>query len=199
MNITNVFLYFISLKDNYYITSPLTLSKVRTMHRHGKLAEYIDKVQNAYTRLHIKNQRQALEILKVRFHNQNQIGALNEELTKEQESNPGYSFSCCIGSSVNTSWTSVCRSITTVNSTTAGYVRDTYQVIEIDKTEDGETIFAVLEQKDPRAEYAHNLFWAYYVNNEYQRARAMALGMRPVWKGQLSEYYGRMYCRLLYK
>lgn len=165
------------------------------MHRNGKLAGYLDSVQDAYKRIYIEDQKQALEILKVRFHNQNLIGAFNEELTKEQESLTGYAFSCCVGPRCNTSWTAICRAITTVDSRTASFVRNSFQVLEIDQLEDGELIFAVLERKDAAAERAHNLFWAYYINNE-PRAKAMAVGMKPVWKGQLSEYYEHMYRRI---
>lgn len=195
MELEKVFLYYGRMKDNHYITTPLTSTRLRKMHRNGKLAGYIENVQNAYRRIHIKDQKQALEILKVRFYNQNIIGAFNEELIKEQKNNSGYAISCCIGPRVNTSWTTVCRTITTVDSRTAGYVRDTYQVLEVDKLGDGELVFAVLEHKDTAAEYAHNLFWTYYVNNE-PRAKAMAAGMKPVWKGQLAEYYGHMYRRI---
>lgn len=195
MELEKVFLYYSHLKVLHYATNPLTSTRIRKMHRNGKLAGYIENVQDAYRRINVENQKQALEILKVRFHNQNIIGALNEELIKEQKNNSGYAFSCCIGPRVNTSWTAICRTITTVDSRTAGYVRDTYQVLEIDQLEGGELIFAVLEHKDAAAEYAHNLFWGYYINNE-PRAKAMAVGMKPVWKGQLAEYYNHMYRRI---
>lgn len=196
MKLEDVFCYYKNLKDNYYVKAPLTATKVRKMHQDGGLAVYIDKLQDAYKRIHTVNQKQALEILKVRFHNQNLIGALNEELTKEQKSNSGYSFSCCIGAGGYASWTSICRSITTVDSTIAGYVKDTYQVLEIDITEDGEAIFAVLEHKDFRAENAHILFWAHICNDELPRARMMARAMRPLWGGRMFQYYDHVYHRL---
>lgn len=198
MKLEKVILYYSHLKDNHYVTTPLTTTKLCKMHSSGRLAGYLENVQNAYKRIHIKDQKQALEVMKVRFHNQNLIGALNEKLTKEQKSNPGYAYSCCIGPRVNTSWTAVCRTITTTDSTTAGYVRDTHQVLEIDQLEDGELVFAVLEHKDTAAEYAHNLFWAYCCNGEWTRARQMAKAMKFVWDGQLASYYDMMYERLGY-
>lgn len=187
------------LINHYYITKaikPLTVEKLHNMHHNGKLADYLEQVENVYTRITVHNKRQALEILKVRFHNQNLIGALNERLTKEQKSNPNYAISCCIGISIDTSWSSVCRSITAVNSRIAGYVSDRYQVLEIDRQEDGELIFAVLEHKNKSAETAHNLFWAHYCNNEWVRASKMALGMKLVWDRALEDYYEMMYQRM---
>jgi hypothetical protein len=187
------------LVNHYYYrraVTPLTDVKIDNMYYNGKLADYIEQVENVYTRIIVRNKKQALEILKVRFHNQNLIGAFNERLTKEQKSNPDYAISCCIGLSVDPSWSSVCRSITAVNSRIAGYVSDKYQVLEIDKQEDGELIFAVLEHKNKSAETAHNLFWAHYCNNEWYRASKMALGMKLVWDRKLADYYEMMYQRM---
>lgn len=165
------------------------------MHDCDRLAGYIEQVQNAYQRVHIKNKRQALDILKVTFHNQNLLGALNERLTLGQEG-ARYHLACRLGYRVVDSWTSVCGSIVTIDSTTAGHVKDKYQVLEIDQLEDGGTIFAVLEHKDLRAENAHNLFWAHVCNDELPRARAMALAMRPLWGGRMTQYYDLVYHRL---
>jgi len=184
----------------YYIntTNLLTRELAHKMHDYGKLAEYIEQVENVYRKVEVRNKKQALKILKVKFHNQNIIGALNEELIKEQKSNPNYAISCCIGLSVDPCWSRVCRPITAVNSRIAGYVKDHYQVLEIDKQKDGDVIFAVLQHRNPNAEAAHNLFWAHYCNNERSRARAMALAMKPVWGGQLASYYDMMYRRMIY-
>lgn len=187
------------LLNHYYFakaTTPLTDAKLNKMHHNGKLADYIEQVEDVYTRIIVRNKKQALEILKVRFHNQNLIGAFNERLTKEQKSNPDYAISCCIGISIDSSWKSVCRTITAVNSQFAGYVSDNYQVLEIDRQEDGEVIFAVLEHKNKSAETAHNLFWAHYCNNEWVRASKMALGMKLVWDRALEDYYEMMYQRM---
>ena len=188
----------LNLYNYVTITNHLTYEKVHKMHESGKLALYIEQVHNAYKRIEVRNKKQALKILNVKFHNQNIIGALNEELIKEQKSNPGYAISCCIGLSSDPSWSSICRRFAAVNSTIAGYVSDKYQVLEIDKQEDGEIIFAVLEHKSKFAEEAHNLFWAHYCNNERVRARQMALAMKPVWNGQLASYYDMMYRRLIH-
>ncbi len=177
----------------------LTDSKLYKMHSNGRLASYIEQVENAYTRITLRNRKQALEILKVRFHNQTLIGALNERLNKEQESNPDYAISCCIGLNVDPCWSTVCRPITAVSSRIAGYVSGRFQTLEIDRQEDGEIVFAVLEHKDKPAEAAHNLFWAHYCNNEWVRARHMAKAMKLVWGGQLTSYYDMMYERITHK
>jgi hypothetical protein len=187
------------LMNIYYLqkaATPLTDAKLKKMYYNGKLADYIEQVENVYTRIIIRNKKQALEILKVRFHNQNLIGAFNERLTKEQKSNPDYAISCCIGINVDPSWSTVCRSITAVDHRIAEYVSGKYQVLEIDKLEGGELIYAVLEHKNKSAETAHNLFWAHYCNNEWQRAGKMALGMKLVWDGKLADYYEMMYRRM---
>ena len=194
-----VYDYYRHLRSKHLVTTPLSTTKLCQMHEREELARYIEQVEYAYGRIHIKSQKQALDILKVRFHNQNLIGALNEELTKQQKSDSGYAISCCIGISIDPYWASVCRSVTAVNSNIAGYVKDTYQVLEVDLKEDGEVIFAVLEHKNKRAEDAHNLFWAHYCNNEWVRAQQMALAMKMVWNGQLACYYDMMYRRIANK
>lgn len=84
---------------------------------------------------------------------------------------------------------------------TANYVRDTYQVIELDwiavkgKTEPV-AIYTVLEKRDPAAEKAHNIFLKHYRDGEWNRARGMALAARPLWKGELASYYDMMFDRM---
>jgi len=84
---------------------------------------------------------------------------------------------------------------------TAEYVREVYQVVELDllavkgKTEPVK-VYTVLEKKDAAAERAHNLFLEHYRNGEWNRARAMALAAKPLWKGQLSGYYEMMFERM---
>ena len=189
---------------NYYkqfryvrlVTTPLATKKILRMHHNGKLASYIEQVEDVYTRIIVRNKKQALDILKVRFHNQNLIGAFNERISKEQNSSPGYAIGCTIGLDGNPSWPRVCRSVTAVNHRIAEYVSDRYQVLEVDKREDGEVIFAVLEHKNKSAETAHNLFWAHYCNNEWVRASKMALCMKLVWNRKLADYYEMMYRRM---
>ena len=84
---------------------------------------------------------------------------------------------------------------------TAEYVKDHYQVVELDllavkgKTEPVK-IFTVLEKKDSAAEKAHARFLDAYRKGEWGRAMAMAYEMGPLWKGELSHYYEAMLERM---
>ena len=84
---------------------------------------------------------------------------------------------------------------------TAEYVKDIYQTIELDliavkgKTEPAR-IYTVLEKKDPAAEKAHNLFLEHYRAGRWDRAKAMADEMGPVWGGELAGYYDMMSKRI---
>lgn len=190
------------IKSEYLATKVLSTVKLQRMHDSDKLAGYIEQVEYAYNRININDQKQALNILKVRFHNQNLIGALNEEVsTKEQKSNAGYNISCCVGHRINPDWPQVRGSATTVDHNIAEYVKDQYQVLEIDRIRDSVgilRIYAVLEHKHKYAQYAHEIFWSHYIEGRWPQARKMALGMQPVWNGQLSEYYRAMYKRMLW-
>jgi len=85
---------------------------------------------------------------------------------------------------------------------TAEYVKDIYQTIELDliavkgKTEPAR-IYTVLEKKDPAAEKAHNLFLEHYRAGRWDRAKAMADEMGPVWGGELAGYYDMMSKRIV--
>ena len=197
-----VYDYYNQIKFEYLTTRLFTTAKLQKMHERDKLARYIEQVEYAYNRINIKNQKQALDILKVNFHNQNLIGALNEEISiKKQKNGTGYSISCCIGDSINPLWPSVRRTATTVDNTTAEYVRDHYQVLEIDRIKDSvgtHSVYAVLEHKNKYAEYAHDIFWGHYTEGRWQQARKMAIGMQLVWNGQLADYYNVMYRRMVW-
>ncbi len=84
---------------------------------------------------------------------------------------------------------------------TAKQVLDTYQVIELDliavkgKTEPAR-IYTVLEEKNDKAEIAHNRFLDTYRSGDWGRAMAMAYEMRPLWKGELKGYYEAMLDRM---
>jgi adenylate cyclase len=84
---------------------------------------------------------------------------------------------------------------------TAELVRDVYQIIELDliavkgKTEPAR-IFTVLEEFAPRAEEAHSVFLEHYRAGRWDRAKAMANEMGPVWGGELAAYYEMMSKRI---
>ena len=85
---------------------------------------------------------------------------------------------------------------------TAEYVKDVYQTVELDliavkgKTEPAR-IYTVLEKKDPAAEKAHNLFLDHYRAGRWDRAKAIADEMGPVWGGELAGYYDMMSKRIV--
>ena len=80
-------------------------------------------------------------------------------------------------------------------------VRDVYQVIELDliavkgKTEPAR-IYAVVEEKNSKAEIAHNRFLEAYRSGDWGRAMAMAYEMGPLWNGELKGYYEAMLDRM---
>jgi adenylate cyclase len=84
---------------------------------------------------------------------------------------------------------------------TAELVRDVYQVVELDliavkgKTEPAR-IYTVLEDFAPAAEKAHNIFLEHYRAGRWDRAKAMAYEMGPVWGGELFVYYDAMIVRM---
>ena len=84
---------------------------------------------------------------------------------------------------------------------TANLVRDVYQVIELDSIAvkgklEPANIYTVVKKKDTAAEKAHNLFLGLYRHGEWNRARGMALAMKPLWNGELADYYEMMYKRM---
>ena len=84
---------------------------------------------------------------------------------------------------------------------TAEYVRDAYQVVELDliavkgKTEPAR-IFTVGEKFDPAAEKIHNVFLEAYRSGEWNQATAMAANVVPLWNGELKGYYEVMLDRM---
>ena len=85
--------------------------------------------------------------------------------------------------------------------TTAEYVKDAYQTIELDliavkgKTEPAR-IFTVLEKKDAAVEKAHNLFLEHYRAGRWDRAKAMAIAGSMIFGGALQNYYKMMEQRI---
>ncbi len=85
---------------------------------------------------------------------------------------------------------------------TAEYVRETYQVVELDllavkgKTEPAQ-IFTVLEEFNEADEKLHNSFLAEYRKGNWDTAYKLATDMRHSWKGELAHYYDAMIDRIL--
>ncbi len=84
---------------------------------------------------------------------------------------------------------------------TAEYVRETYQVVELDllavkgKTEPAQ-IFTVLEDFDAADERVHKQFLTAYRKGEWDTAYKLATDMRHSWKGELTQYYEAMRARI---
>ena len=84
---------------------------------------------------------------------------------------------------------------------TAEYVREVYQVVELDllavkgKTEPVK-VYTVLDKKYDKAEIAHNRFLEAYRAGQWGRALAMASEMSGLFDGQLKGYYEMMVERI---
>jgi adenylate cyclase len=84
---------------------------------------------------------------------------------------------------------------------TAEYVRETYQVVELDllavkgKTEPA-TIFTVLPFHDPLAEKQHVKFLELYRLGEWQVAEKYANDLKKCWKDEMTQYYDMMLERI---
>jgi adenylate cyclase len=84
---------------------------------------------------------------------------------------------------------------------TAEYVREQYQVVELDllavkgKTEPVR-VYTVFEKKNEKAEIAHNRFLEAYRAGQWGRALAMATEMSMIFDGQLALYYDMMIERI---
>ena len=85
---------------------------------------------------------------------------------------------------------------------TAEYVRDEYQVVELDliavkgKTEPAK-IYTILPFFDERDEQSHNEFLNEYRKGNWNTAYKLATDMRHSWKGELTQYYEAMRSRIL--
>ena len=191
----------------------------------GTLDKYIGDAQMAFWNAPLDNGQHALDAVRTAFQMLKDLEAFNAEIVADgtppfgmglgintstvvvgnMGSDQRFDYTC-LGDGVNLASRLEGQSKPygvkiIIGPETANYVRDTYQVIELDwLAVKGKTkpvaIYTVLEKKDPAAERAHNLFLEHYRNGEWNRARAMALAAKQLWKGQLSGYYEMMFERM---
>ncbi len=191
----------------------------------GTLDKYIGDAQMAFWNAPLDNEQHALDAVRTGFQMLKSLETFNEDIAKEgipafgmglgintdtvvvgnMGSDQRFDYTC-LGDGVNLASRLEGQSKPygvkiVIGPKTAEYVRDQYQVIELDllavkgKTEPVK-VYTVLEKKDSAAEKAHNLFLEHYRSGEWNRARAMALAAKPLWGGELEHYYEAMFDRM---
>ena len=191
----------------------------------GTLDKYIGDAQMAFWNAPVDNHQHAVYAVKTGLQMLDALEEFNDEVTKEgipafgmglgintdtvvvgnMGSDQRFDYTC-LGDGVNLaarlegqSKPYAVRVI--IGPKTAEYVRDAYQVIELDliavkgKTEPAR-IFTVREKFDPAAEKIHNSFLEAYRSGEWSQATAMAAKVVPLWNGELKGYYDAMLDRM---
>ncbi len=192
----------------------------------GTLDKYIGDAQMAFWNAPLDNPQHALDAVRTAFQMLKALEEFNNEVTKEgvpafgmglgintatvvvgnMGSDQRFDYTC-LGDGVNLASRLEGQSKPygvklILGPETANMVRDVYQVIELDsiavkgKSEPA-NIYTVREKKDTAAEKAHNMFMALYRQGEWNRARGMALAMKPLWNGELEAYYEMMFQRMV--
>jgi adenylate cyclase len=191
----------------------------------GTLDKYIGDAQMAFWNAPLDNGQHALDAVKTAFQMLKDLETFNAEIKEEgipafgmglgintatvvvgnMGSDQRFDYTC-LGDGVNLASRLEGQSKPygvklVVGPRTADLVGDVYQVIELDliavkgKTEPA-AIYTIMEKKDNAALKAHNVFLKHYRDGEWNRAKAMALAARPLWKGELASYYDMMYDRM---
>ena len=191
----------------------------------GTLDKYIGDAQMAFWNAPINNPQHALDAVRTAFQMLKALEEFNHDIKEEgvpafgmglgintatvvvgnMGSDQRFDYTC-LGDGVNLASRLEGQSKPygvklVAGPTTANMVRDVYQVIELDsiavkgKSEPA-NIYTIRENKDAAAEKAHNLFLGLYRQGEWNRARGMALAMKPLWNGELADYYEMMYQRM---
>ena len=178
----------------------------------GTLDKYIGDAQMAFWNAPVDNHQHAVYAVKTGLQMLDALEEFNDEVTKEgipafgmglgintdtvvvgnMGSDQRFDYTC-LGDGVNLaarlegqSKPYAVRVI--IGPKTAEYVRDAYQVIELDliavkgKTEPAR-IFTVREKFDPAAEKIHNSFLEAYRSGEWSQATAMASKVVSLWNG----------------
>ena len=191
----------------------------------GTLDKYIGDAQMAFWNAPVDNHQHAVYAVKTGLQMLDALEEFNDEVTKEgipafgmglgintdtvvvgnMGSDQRFDYTC-LGDGVNLaarlegqSKPYAVRVI--IGPKTAEYVRDAYQVIELDliavkgKTEPAR-IFTVREKFDPAAEKIHNSFLEAYRSGDWSQATAMATKVVPLWNGELKGYYDVMLDRM---
>ena len=191
----------------------------------GTLDKYIGDAQMAFWNAPVDNPKHALDAVKTAFQMLDALKEFNNEITREgvpafgmglgintdtvvvgnMGSDQRFDYTC-LGDGVNLAARLEGQSKPygvkiIIGPKTAEYVRNQYQVIELDliavkgKTEPAR-IYTVVEKKDTAAERAHVRFLGAYRKGEWGRAMSMAYEMGPLWKGELKGYYEAMLERM---
>jgi adenylate cyclase len=191
----------------------------------GTLDKYIGDAQMAFWNAPINNPQHALDAVRTAFQMLKALETFNDEIKEEgvpafgmglgintatvvvgnMGSDQRFDYTC-LGDGVNLASRLEGQSKPygvklVIGPETANLVRDVYQVIELDsiavkgKTEPAR-IFTVREKKDDKAEHAHKMFLDLYRKGDWNQARAMALLIKPMWRGELADYYEMMFERM---
>ena len=191
----------------------------------GTLDKYIGDAQMAFWNAPVNNSQHALDAVKTAFQMLKSLEKFNEDIRKEgipafgmglgintdtvvvgnMGSDQRFDYTC-LGDGVNLASRLEGQSKPygvkiVIGPRTAEYVRDQYQVVELDllavkgKTEPAR-IYTVLEKKYDKAEIAHARFLEAYRAGEWGRALAMASEMGGLFDGQLLGYYEMMVERI---
>ena len=191
----------------------------------GTLDKYIGDAQMAFWNAPVNNQDHALDAVKTAFQMMSSLEEFNAEITKEgipafgmglgintdtvvvgnMGSDQRFDYTC-LGDGVNLAARLEGQSKPygvkiVIGPKTAEYVRETYQVVELDllavkgKTEPA-TIFTVLPFHDPLAEKQHVKFLELYRLGEWQVAEKYANDLKKCWKDEMTQYYDMMLERI---
>jgi adenylate cyclase len=191
----------------------------------GTLDKYIGDAQMAFWNAPLDNKQHALDAVRTAFQMLKDLETFNAEVKEEgvpafgmglgintstvvvgnMGSSQRFDYTC-LGDGVNLASRLEGQSKPygvklVIGPKTAELVRDVYQVVELDliavkgKTEPAR-IYTVLEDFAPAAEKAHNIFLEHYRAGRWDRAKAMAYEMGPVWGGELFVYYDAMIVRM---
>ena len=191
----------------------------------GTLDKYIGDAQMAFWNAPVNNQDHALDAVKTAFQMMSSLEEFNAEITKEgipafgmglgintdtvvvgnMGSDQRFDYTC-LGDGVNLAARLEGQSKPygvkiVIGPKTAKYVRETYQVVELDllavkgKTEPA-TIFTVLPFHDPLAEKQHVKFLELYRLGNWQVAEKYANDLKKCWKDEMTQYYDMMLERI---
>jgi adenylate cyclase len=203
----------------------MTVMTKAILENNGTLDKYIGDAQMAFWNAPLDNKQHALDAVRTAFQMLKDLETFNEEVEREgipafgmglgintatvvvgnMGSTQRFDYTC-LGDGVNLAARLEGQSKPygvklIVGPQTAELVRDVYQVVELDliavkgKTEPAR-IYTVLEEFAPAAEKAHNIFLEHYRAGRWDRAKAMAYEMGPVWGGELFVYYDAMIVRM---
>ena len=191
----------------------------------GTLDKYIGDAQMAFWNAPVNNQDHALDAVKTAFQMMSSLEEFNAEITKEgipafgmglgintdtvvvgnMGSDQRFDYTC-LGDGVNLAARLEGQSKPygvriVLGPKTAEYVRDTYQVVELDllavkgKTEPAK-IFTVLPFHEPLAEKQHIKFLELYRQGQWKAAEKYANDLKKCWKDEMTQYYDMMIERI---